>query len=238
LTFHLLDGVVRALFDMFRNTEFQVSHHILPKYRLDELAKEMIALLDQWRGKWIGWIKVHKLLLEGKPVWPERSAAYLNMSQEEVAALIEGAELDKDGKVVGFGLSIVPTPHSYQINGHQFYVWCALDAIMFPLLHQSTVVIESTDPISGEKIKLASTPESVQDVSPQTTVVSWVPGIYSPEDIRSNFYDFTHFFASETTASEHATKHPGLAILPVKEAFRIGELMWNREPYKSIIKDF
>ena len=212
-----------------------MSQNIVPKYDLDELADEMIALVDGWSDKWIGLIKLHKLLLEGNPVSPNRIAADLHLTQQEVSDLVEGAELDPDGNVVGFGLSIVPTRHSYQIDGRQFYVWCAFDAIMFPLLLKSTVVIESSDPISGEQISLTSTPEGVQNVNPATTVVSWVPGINSPENIRSKFCNFTHFFTSETTASEYVAKHPGLVIVPVEQVFQVGLRMWNREPYKSII---
>ncbi|MCI0551138.1 MAG: hypothetical protein L0287_09300 [Anaerolineae bacterium] len=214
-----------------------MSQITLPKFDLEELANEMIALLDEWDNLWVGLIKIHKLLLEGKPVSPDRIAASLHLTQKEVADLIEGAELDEDGNVVGFGLSIVLTRHSYQIDGRQFYVWCAFDGIMFPLLHKSTVVIESSDPISGEKIKLTSTPEGVRNVSPGTTVVSWVPGINSPENIRSKFCDLTQFFTSEATACEYVAKHPGLVIVPIEQVFQVGQRMWNREPYKSIIAD-
>lgn len=212
-----------------------MSQITLPKYDLDELANTMIALLDGWEDKWVGWIKLFKLLLEGKPVSPDRIAAYLHRTQSEVKDLIEGAELDEDGNVVGFGLSIVPTQHSYQIDGRQFYVWCAGDAITFPFLHKSTAVIESTDPISGEKIRLTSTPEGVRDVNPASTVVSWVRGTDSPDNIRSKFCNFTHFFTSPATASEYVAKHPGLVIVPIEQVFQIGQLMWDREPYKSII---
>jgi alkylmercury lyase len=214
-----------------------MSQITLSKYDLDELANTMIALLDGWEDKWVGWIKLQKLLLEGKPVSPDRIAADLHRTQKEVADLIEGAELDQDGNVVGFGLSIVPTRHSYQIDGRQFYVWCAGDAITFPLLHKKAAVIESPDPISGEKIKLTGTPEGVQDVSPTTTVVSWVPGTDSPDNIRSKFCNFTHFFTSPATASEYIAKHPGLVIVPIEQVFQIGQLMWDREPYKSIIAE-
>lgn len=214
-----------------------MSQHILPKYNLNELADEMIALLEGGSDKWIGLIKLQKLLLEGKPVSPDSIAAKLHLTEKEVADLIEGAELDQEGKIVGYGLSIVPTPHSYQIDGRQFYVWCAFDAIMFPFLHQNIVKIESLDPISGEKIRLTSTPEGVQNVNPVTTVVSYVSGISSPENIRSKFCNLTHFFTSEVTASEYVAKHPGLVIVPIEQVFEIGLLMWNREPYKSVIAE-
>jgi alkylmercury lyase len=214
-----------------------MSQPVLPKYDLDELADGMFALVEGWSNKWLGLIKLQKLLLEGKPVSPDRIAADLYLTPKEVTDLIEGAELDQDGNVVGFGLSIVPTPHSYQIDGRQFYVWCALDAITFPFLHNSTVMIESRDPISGEKIRLTSTPEGVQNADPSKTVVSFVPGINSPENIRANFCNFTHFFTSEATASEYVVRHPGLVILPIDQAFQIGKRMWNREPYRSIIAE-
>jgi alkylmercury lyase len=215
----------------------QMSQITLPTYDIEELANTMMAILDGWKDKWVGWIKLQNLLLEGKPLPPDRIAAYLQLTQDEVADLIEGAELDQDGNVVGFGLSIVPTPHSYQIDGRQLYVWCAGDAITFPILHKNTAAIESPDPISGEKIRLTSTPEGVRDVKPATTVVSWVPGTASPDQIRSTFCDFTHFFTSATTALEYVEKHPGLVVVPIEQVFQIGQLMWEREPYKSIIAE-
>lgn len=210
---------------------------ILPKYHLEELANTMLALLDGWTDKWIGVIKLQKLLLEGQPVSPDRIAASLHLTGEELADLLGEAELDQAGNVVGFGLSLVPTPHSYQVDGHEFYVWCAADAITFPLLHKRSAIIESPDPITGEKIRLTSTPEGVQEVNPVTTVVSWVPGTNSPDHIRSRFCNFTHFFTSAATASEYVARNPGLVVVPIEQVFQIGQLMWNREPYKSIIAE-
>lgn len=214
-----------------------MSQIALPEYDIEELANTMIAILDAWEDRWVGWIKLQDLLREGKPVAPDRIAASLHLTQKEVADLIKGAERDEDGNVVSFGLSIVPTPHSYKIDGRQLYVWCAADAISFPLLHKRTAVIESPDPISGEKIRLTSTPEGVQDVDPSTTVVSWVPGTAGPEDVRRKFCDLTHFFTSKATASEYVARHPGLVIVPIEQVFQIGQRMWNREPYKSIIAE-
>jgi len=210
---------------------------VLPKYELEELANTMLALLDGYTDKWIGVIKLQKLLLEGKPVSPDRIAASLHLTQEALVDLLGEAELDQAGNVVGFGLSIVPTPHSYQVDGQKFYVWCAADAITFPLLHKRTAIIESPDPITGEKISLTSTPEGVQEVNPDTTIVSWVPGTNSPDHIRSRFCNLTHFFTSVVTAAEYVARNPGLVVVPIEQVFQIGQLMWNREPYKSIIAE-
>jgi hypothetical protein len=74
-------------------------------------------------------------------------------------------------------------------------------------------------------------------VNPATAVVSWVPEIDTPDDIRSKFCNFTHFFTSAATASEYIAQHPGLVIVPIEQVFQIGQRMWNREPYKSIIAE-
>ena len=132
-------------------------------------------------------------------------------------------------------MSLVPTPHSYQINGRQFYVWCAADAITFPIFHKISAVIESPDPISGEKVRLIGTPEGAKQVDPSTAVVSWVPGTESLENVRSWFCNFTNFFTSVETASQYVAKHPGLVIVPVDEVFQLGKVLWEKEPYKSMI---
>ena len=212
-----------------------MSQSTLPKYGLEELARPMIALLDESRDQSLGWVKIHQLLLDGKPVSPERIAAYLGLTEEEVADLLKGAELDQEGNLVGLGLSIVPTPHAYRIHGRQFYVWCAADAIMFPIFHKTHAVIESPDPISGEKVRLVGTPEGAMEIEPSTAVVSWVPRTESLENIRTWFCNYTNFFTSVETASQYVAKHPGLIIVPVDEVFQMGKLFWEREPYRSVI---
>ena len=143
-----------------------MSQSTLTKHDLEDLARPMITLLDQNRDHFVSWVKIHQLLLDGKPVSPDRIATYLGLTREEVASPLRGAELDQEGNLVGVGLSIVPTRHSYRILDRQLFVWCAVDAITYPILHRTSAEIESSDPISGEKIRLTSTPEGVRDVDP------------------------------------------------------------------------
>ena len=53
---------------------------------------------------------------------------------------------DDQGYLVGLGLSIIPTQHSYKINGHQLYVWCAADAWAYAAGPQSALVIPAVPP--------------------------------------------------------------------------------------------
>jgi alkylmercury lyase len=217
-----------------------MANQSLPTYDLQELAAPLLALIYGAPDLFARMMKLQKLLLEGQPVSLDRIAATLHVAREEVPGLIQGVELDTAGNVVGWGLSLVPTPHSYQINGHQFYVWCAGDAITFPLLHKASAVIASPDPISGETVQLMGTPEGAQDVAPSTAVVSWVrspSGVYTLENVRTAFCNFTNFFVSVETASQYVAHHPGLVIVPIDDVFQIGKLLWEGDLYKSITAD-
>lgn len=214
-----------------------MSNQTLPQYAVPDLADALIVAADESRDRSLAWLKILKLLLKGRPLSPEQIASALQLSQEEVSRLLQGAELDRDGNVVGLGLSLVPTRHSYQIDGHQFYVWCAVDAILFPAFHQSSAVIESPDPISGETVRLTATPKGLQQIEPGTAVVSWawLRRTGTLENIRTWGCDFTHFFTSAETASQYVAQHPGLVIVPVEDVFQVAQLVWGREPFKSVI---
>jgi alkylmercury lyase len=215
-----------------------MTNQSLPSYDLHELAEPVQVVIDAAPEQFARLMALQQLLLEGQPVPQERIASRLRMAREEVPALLQGAELDAQGNFVGFGLTLVPTPHAYQINGRQFYVWCAGDAITFPILHYTSAVIASPDPISGETVRLIGTPEGARDVAPSTAVVSWVrspSGTITLETVRAAFCNFVHFFASVETASEYVSPHPELVIVPIDAVFQIGKLLWEQEPLKSLM---
>jgi alkylmercury lyase len=213
-----------------------MTNQSLPTYDPQELAAPLLAVVDEAPEQFARLMALQHLLLEGKPVSQERIASALHVAREEVPALLQGAELDAEGNFVGWGLTLVPTPHAYQINGRQFYVWCAGDAITFPILHQTSAVIASPDPISGQTVRLIGTPAGARDVTPSTAVVSWVRSPEGPitlETVRAAFCNFVHFFASVETAAQYVSTHPELVIVPIDDVFQIGKLLWEREPFKS-----
>jgi alkylmercury lyase len=214
-----------------------MTHPSRSTYDLHELAAPLLAVIDDAPDVFARMIVLQNLLLEGQPVPLERIASQLHVDRVEVPALIQGAELDADGNFVGWGLTLVPTPHSYQVNGRQFYVWCAGDAITFPLLHRTSAVIASRDPISGETVQLIGTPDGARDVAPSTAVVSWArrpTATITLETVRAGFCNFTHFFASADTASRYVAAHPELVIVPIDDVFQIGRLLWEGDSFRSI----
>ncbi|MFQ5921765.1 MAG: hypothetical protein ACE5M4_02880, partial [Anaerolineales bacterium] len=74
------------------------------------------------------------LLQHGKPVTPEELATATELEVGVAVRLARrlGAEFDNEDNLVGWGLTLVPTPHKYRANGHDLYAWCAADTISFP----------------------------------------------------------------------------------------------------------
>jgi alkylmercury lyase len=185
--------------------------------------------------------RLMRLLLDGEPVSAERFASSAGIPGQEAREVLArlrswGAEFDEEGNVVGAGLTLVPTPHRYEVDGHRFYTWCALDAIVFPLVFGHTATIASPDPVSGETIRLTIGPQKVVSYEPDSAVVSSRFAGFATEDVRGSICQYGHFFASRDTASAYTALHRGvpLAILAPEEAFRIGQLVLEEEPLKSI----
>src|SRR5712691_2173799 len=72
----------------------------------------------------------------GKPVAPATLRASLQVSQNELeqrlAKLPPHVEFDRTGNIVGFGATLVPTSHRFQMGGKLLYTWCAFDTVLFP----------------------------------------------------------------------------------------------------------
>ena len=182
---------------------------------------------DQWRII----DKTLQLLANGCPVPPDEIAIRLQVTLDTVISILRGfgAEFDKDGNIVGVGLTLVPTPHVYKANGRKLYTWCAVDALIFPVMLKHTAHIESPDPVSGDKIQVTVTPDGVQKVEPEGAVVSWVNSSVDLSNIRGSVCHYVHFFSSSETASKWIAEHTGKKMFyPVNHAFRAAKKIQNK----------
>jgi alkylmercury lyase len=180
------------------------------------------------------------LLAEGKPASPEEIAATAGKSPEEVRAALDrfpSAELDEQGRVVGLGLTLHLTPHRLKLEGRTLFAWCALDALLFPVLLGQPASIESPCRGTGEPVHIEVTPAGIETVEPPSAVVSIVAA-GDLATVRSVGCNNTHFFSSPEAASRWLEKHPEATILPAEDAFRLGrliaegllEISWSAEP--------
>jgi alkylmercury lyase len=171
-----------------------------------------------------------RLLACGHPVTREQLAAVLQMTTEQVAevlASLSDLEVDPSGNVVGWGLTFIPTPHRFHVNGHTFYTWCALDALTYPALLGLSARVESSCPVSGTPVTLSVTSTGVHDLSPPSSVVSLViPKQSSSRDgDRGSFCNRSLFFRSRRDALMWQASSPKAQLLSVDDAYQVGRLI-------------
>ncbi|WP_029596464.1 organomercurial lyase MerB [Exiguobacterium chiriqhucha] len=199
--------------------------------------QETVTRLNQQSNKGEGgesmkWLfrPLLQMLAGGEPVTIENIATATVKPIEEVKKVLQSLpsiELDEQGLVIGFGLTLVPTPHRFNVDGKQLYTWCALDTLIFPAFIGRSVNIESPCHSTGEPVRLTVEPDRIVSVEPSTAVVS----IVTPDDmssIRTAFCNEVHFFSSPNAAEDWLDQHPGGKVLSVEDAFELGRLMGTR----------
>jgi alkylmercury lyase len=211
-------------------TKYLTKENVGIQQATDEIPTDTFENLLIEQVRWGIIAKTLQLLANGCPVPPEEIAIRLQETPYTVIFTLRGfgAEFDKDGKIVGVGLTLVPTPHVYEVNGSKLYTWCALDALIFPVMLNHTAHIESLDPISGEKIQVTVTPDGVEKVKPESAVVSWVKSSVDSSNIRGSICHYVYFFSSPETASKWIAEHPGKTFYPVIDAFKAAKKIHNK----------
>jgi alkylmercury lyase len=161
-----------------------------------------------------------RLLANGSPVKPTEIALRLQASPDKVTSTLRkfGAEFDQDGNILGLGLTLVTTPHIYEVNGRKLYTWCAADALIFPVILKQSVRIESSDPVTGKKIQVHLTPDRVEKIEPMSAVVSFIKNV-DVTDVRGTGCNNLNFFSSPKTAAKWIAEHPDTTFYPVNDIY-------------------
>jgi alkylmercury lyase len=159
-------------------------------------------------------------LADGRSATIGELAAAAGRDPDETAAILRSVpdvEWDADDRVTGLGMTLNPTPHHVEVDGHLVYAWCAADALgMLPAIGR-TVRISSDCPETRRTVTVTAGPEGVRDVQPPEAVVSAVIS-GDPDDIRGTLCEMGHFFTSAEAASGWATEHPDGVLLSVPDA--------------------
>lgn len=164
-----------------------------------------------------------QLLAAGDPITPAELAASAGVSYIELARATAGqdVEYDGEGRIVGWGLTRKPTPHKFVVDGKQLYTWCAPDTLIFPAVIGRTAHIESPCPTTGTIIRLTVDQDAgITGLDPSTAVLSIVdPEQVDPKAVRATLCNPQHFFATADAARDWQSRHPGMMVLPVAEAY-------------------
>jgi alkylmercury lyase len=193
---------------------------------LSLLATQLAAHLDCTQDR--ACQQILRLLAEtGQPIALKPLAKRLHMSQEQVAAHLTelpDTEFDKEGYIVGWGITLVPTQHQFRVKGHALFTWCAFDTVLFPPLLTLCAQVQSACAATGLPIRFRAGPEGIEELTPTTAVVSLILPTGRIDCVRGTFCQQSLFFQSEESASLWMALHPEAVLLSVKEAASLGQL--------------
>lgn len=96
-----------------------------------------------------------------------------------------------DGNVIGYGLTLHETPHTFEVGSRRLYTWCAFDTLFFSALIDRTAHVVSRCAATGVPVSLTVTPTLIQDVAPARATVSLILPQDTP-DIRAAFCCHVH----------------------------------------------
>jgi alkylmercury lyase len=195
---------------------------------IDELPHKLAPALDDPRcsaGELL-FPAILPLVATGKPVVKDELGRKLDMHphfvNETIAFLYPDTEFDSEGRLVGLGLSQRPTPHRVQFKRRQeiLYAWCALDALLLPILLGEGARVTSTCPGSGQQVSVLLGSNGVEEVNPATAVVSFVTELNFASP-RASGCELQHFFISDDAAAGWVEERPEAVVVPVGDAFQV-----------------
>lgn len=169
-----------------------------------------------------------RLLASGQPVTVEQVAEAGGWTAGQVRAELarhRGVDWAEDGRVVGFGMTLRPTPHRFTaIGGHTAYGFCASDTLGFPVILGRPGLVDSTCPVTGRHIRVELTPDEVVSIDPPEAVVSRMRPDRAVVDLRAEICALGNFFGSPEAAARWQAQRPGTALVPIGQDFEATRL--------------
>jgi alkylmercury lyase len=167
-----------------------------------------------------------RLLAAGEPVTVAdvaKAGGWTPGQAREALSRHPGTDWDAEGRVLGFGLTLRPTPHSFAFDGGggTVYGFCASDTLAFPVLLGRPGAAGSSCPVTGQPIRVGLDPERVLRIDPPQAVVSKVRPAQALADIRAEACALGHFFAAADAAAGWLAQYPHGQVVPVAEDFEI-----------------
>ena len=164
-------------------------------------------------------------LAEGKPASIHELAAAVGRSPEAIVKLIERTpeiDVDRDNRVLGTGVTLLPTPHRIQLPGrnHLLYGYCVPDTLFAARILGEPLRVTSSCPATGEPVVLEVEPNRIRAADPPTAVMSLVTW-FDPDDLRATGCGHMNLFVSADAAADFQAGYPHVVNVPVPEVFDV-----------------
>lgn len=192
---------------------------------LDTIVTRLLKPLAHNRETLNHTIPAH--LAQGKPLEKTALALALHLSPEELEqqlARLPDLEVDAQNRIVGWGVTLVPTRHRFQIQGHDLFAWCAFDTVLYPPQLGAEAQISSICPVTGRTISFAATPDGrIKNLSQEACVLSLLIPTEQRNCGRAGFCEPSLFFWDEHAAASFLATHPETILLSIEEAAYAGK---------------
>jgi len=180
-------------------------------------------------------VALYRELARGRAVDAAQLGRTLGVSAAEAHALLQRdsirtfAYFDDRGRALGFGgLSTAPMHHRFEVDGRTLWTWCAWDSLFIPEILNRPAQVTSSDPESGDLVRLVVTPDRIESVEPDKAVVSFIlPDAevfgMSASNVMAKFCHFIFFFASRSSGERWVASHPGTFLYSLDDAFTLAK---------------
>lgn len=199
----------------------------MPRFSLDALARRLSEQLQCEQEELC--LPILLQVSRGKPLPKATFATSLEISPDELdhrLSRLPDTEFDREGQIVGWGVTLEPTRHRFQVDGKSLYTWCAFDTVLFPPTLGQTAQVHSTCPVTGQSITFMATPAGVvKELTPASAMMSLIVPAERRDCVRSTFCEQSLFFRSVQAASGFLAAHPEAMILSIEEAALVGKLV-------------
>jgi len=178
-------------------------------------------------------VSFRDLLATGAPVAVGTLASALACSPDRVAGALDELDgagrirRDEAGRVVGSaGLNVVPDRHKIELDGREFWTWCAYDILGIFGATRSTGTAWSRSPATDATIELHFTaghpvPTGAVLFRPSDSLAACCTNVYEEWCPNSNLFE------EQAAAQTWSTRH-GLAgrVLSLDEAAQLATAEW------------
>ncbi len=189
------------------------------------------ALASRWAEAAI-LLPAFPLLARGRPLKIDEIAAASGATVETVTRALESGRCARDasGRLIDlYGLSLTPTPHRLEIDGSILFSCCALWAHVIPKLVDSTVRIESVDPLERQLVRLSVSPERVASIEPEGSAATLTTASQADleADVCAAFCSQVRHFVSQESAENFADASSECHPVTLAELQEAAELLYQ-----------
>ena len=202
-----------------------------------ELGPGLATTIEHLAARWVRADRqilrhLFPLLAEGHPVPVNRLVQASGATSESVERALAGGrvEVDDDGDIIQlYGVTLSQTLHRIESEHTVLFACCALVSHVVPRLLTRRMRVTSTDPVTGDSVRLLIAPGGLLSVEPESAMASMIvtDEIDLEEDAPLYFCDHVHHFTTRSAAAEFIERNPNRYEISLSELDAAAERLYS-----------